>query len=145
MSTIPAEAGHRGRRGIVAPLVVGGIVAVATLGLAVVDLGRPGRFVLCPLLALTGLACPACGCLRATHDLAHLDLAGAWAMNPLWVVLVPVLVVFWGSWLARAWRGRPAWRLPGWSPWAFLAVALAFGVLRNVPALTPFLGPVTLS
>ena len=50
-----------------------------------------GSYGVCPLYALTGLWCPACGGLRATHDLAHGDLAGAWAMNPLWVLAVPLV------------------------------------------------------
>ena len=76
----------------VAPLVAGGVVAGATLVLALVD-PHEGGYPLCPLRALTGWACPACGGLRATHDLATGDIAGAWAMNPLWVVVVPFLVV----------------------------------------------------
>ena len=94
----------------------------------------PGSYGFCPLVALTGLYCPACGALRATHDLAHLDLAAAWASNPLWVALVPVLVVGWGVALVRRLRGTPERPLPVWLGWATLAVVVVFGVLRNVPA-----------
>ena len=125
-----------------APLAVGALVASATVYVAVVDPNRPGHYVTCPLLALTGLACPGCGGLRATHDLAHLDLVGAWSMNPLWVVVAPLLVVLWAVWLVRAWRGRPAPRVPAGVAWATLGVLVVFGVLRNVPALVPWLGPV---
>jgi len=125
-----------------APLAVGALVAAATVYVAVVDPNRPGHYVTCPLLALTGLACPGCGGLRATHDLAHLDLVGAWSMNPLWVVAAPLLVALWAVWLVRAWRGRPAPRVPAGVAWATLGVLVVFGVLRNVPALVPWLGPV---
>jgi hypothetical protein len=37
----------------------------------------------CPLLAVTGIACPGCGGTRAFIDLSNADLAGALAMNPL--------------------------------------------------------------
>lgn len=128
-------------RAAVAPLAVGALVAAATAYVGAVDPNRPGHYVTCPLLALTGLACPGCGGLRATHDLVHLDLAAAWSMNPLWVVVAPLLVVLWGLWLVRAWRGRPAPRVPAGVAWTSLAVLVLFGVLRNVPALVPWLGP----
>lgn len=124
-----------------APIAIGALVAAATTYVGVVDPNRPGHYVTCPLLALTGLACPGCGGLRATHDLAHLDLAAAWAMNPLWVLVAPVLVVLWAVWLVRALRGRAAPRVPAVVAWGFLVVLVAFGVLRNVPALVPWLGP----
>ena len=129
-------------REAVAPLAVGALVGAATAYVGAVDPNRPGHYVTCPLLALTGLAGPGCGGLRATHDLVHLDLAAAWSMNPLWVVVAPLLVVLWGLWLVRAWRGRPAPRVPAGVAWTSLAVLVLFGVLRNVPALVPWLGPV---
>ena len=124
----------------VAPLVAGGVVAGATLVLALVD-PHEGGYPLCPLLALTGWACPACGGLRATHDLATGDIAGAWAMNPLWVVVVPFLVVAWVLWLRRAWTGTRARVVPAWAGVAALVVLVGFGVARNIPAMVPFLGP----
>ncbi|WP_455603345.1 DUF2752 domain-containing protein [Cellulosimicrobium funkei] len=128
-------------RAAVAPLAVGALVAAATAYVGAVDPNRPGHYVTCPLLALTGLACPGCGGLRATHDLVHLDLAAAWSMNPLWVVVAPLLVVLLCRGLVRAWRGRPGPRVPAWVAWTSLAVLVLFGVLRNVPALVPWLGP----
>lgn len=125
-----------------APLALGAVVAAATVYVGAVDPNRPGHYVTCPLLALTGLACPGCGGLRATHDLVHLDLASAWAMNPLWVVVAPLLVALWAVWLVRAWQGRGGPRVPTWAGWGGLAVLVLFGVLRNVPALVPWLGPV---
>ena len=138
-----SEAVRRRRvpREAVAPLAVGALVAAATAYVGGGDPSRPGHGVTCPRLALTGLACPGCGGLRATHDLVHLDLAAAWSMNPLWVVVAPLLGVLWGLWLVRAWRGRPAPRVPAGVAWTSLAVLVLFGVLRNVPALVPWLGP----
>ncbi|BDZ43533.1 hypothetical protein GCM10025865_28320 [Paraoerskovia sediminicola] len=125
-----------GARGARDPLVIGGLVAAATVYVALVDPNRPGHYLFCPLLALTGLYCPACGGLRSTHAMTRFDLAGAWSANALWTVLAPVLVVAWGAWLLRAWRGRARrWSVPMWVPPALLAVVVVFGVLRNVPAL----------
>ena len=138
--------------GLAAPLGWGASVAVATGVVALVDPHVPGRYPGCPLLALTGLACPLCGALRATHDLAHLDVAGALAANPWWVVVASGLVVAWAAWTLRAWRsalGRPAGGRGRWSARvspravaaAVAASAVLFGVARNVPALGGVLGP----
>jgi hypothetical protein len=117
------------------------VVAVATVVLALRDPHTTGSYGVCPLYALTGLRCPACGGLRATHDLAHGDLAGAWSMNPLWVLLVPVVVALWGRWWVRATRGERGRPAPAWAAWVSLGVIVAFGALRNVPALAPWLAP----
>jgi hypothetical protein len=96
----------------------------------------------CPLYALTGLYCAGCGGLRATHDLLVGDLAGAWAMNPLWVLLVPVLLGLWLRWLVRALRtGRRAAAPPAWVAVTVAAVLVAYSVARNVPAWAAVLAP----
>ncbi|GHH64585.1 DUF2752 domain-containing protein [Promicromonospora soli] len=124
-----------------APLLAGAAVGAATLLVALRDPHTPGSYGFCPLLELTGLACPLCGGLRATHDLAHLDLAGAWSANALWTVAAPVVVVLWLTWLLAAVRGRPFRGLSSTAGWVTLGVAIAFFVARNVPALQPYLTP----
>jgi hypothetical protein len=124
-----------------APLTSAAVALVATAAVAWHSPYAPGSYGFCPLHLLTGLWCPACGALRATHDLAHGDVASAWGMNPLWVVLAPTLVGGWCVWLVRRALGRPAPTVPVWTRWSLLGVALAFGVLRNVPALAPWLAP----
>ncbi|MGI5186592.1 DUF2752 domain-containing protein [Promicromonospora sp. CA-289599] len=124
-----------------APLLTGAAVGTATLLLALRDPHVRGSYGFCPLLELTGLACPLCGGLRATHDLAHLDLAGAWSANALWTVTAPVVVVLWLAWLVSAARGRPVRGLSSTAGWVTLAVALAFFVARNLPGLQPYLTP----
>ncbi|MBT0995218.1 DUF2752 domain-containing protein [Cellulomonas sp. DKR-3] len=125
-----------------APAAVGA-VAVAAVGLlAVVDPNEAGHYPTCPFLALTGLYCPGCGSLRGLHDLAHLDLAGAWSMNPLMVLVLPVLVGVWVAWARRSAAGRPRRRVaPAWLVWGFLVVVVTYWVARNVPALAPWLAP----
>lgn len=133
-----------------APLVLGGAVAAASLALVLRDPHAGGSWGVCPLLALTGWYCPACGALRATHDLLVGDVAGAWAMNPLWVVLAPVVVLLWARWLGerlgllpvRAGRtGGDATAAPVLWPVVAAVVLVAYGVARNVPALAPWLAP----
>jgi hypothetical protein len=122
-------------------LVLPTIVALPSVGgigvVAAVDPNQPGHYPTCPFLALTGLYCPGCGALRAVHDLAHGDLAGALARNPLAVAALAVLLVAFGFWTRRAWRGQPrSWDPPQWLLTASLAVVLVFAVLRNVPGWT---------
>ncbi|RYV52688.1 DUF2752 domain-containing protein [Pengzhenrongella frigida] len=134
-------------RAVRGPLVAAGLALIATAYVAAVDPNRPGHYVVCPLLTLTGLYCPACGGLRAVHDLTQLDLAGAWGHNPLLVLAAPLVVGAWGRWLVRSWhpgRWRPtvtSSRRSAWLAAVLLTVLVAYGVARNVPALAPWLAP----
>ncbi|MEU4362818.1 DUF2752 domain-containing protein [Promicromonospora sp. NPDC023987] len=130
-----------GRSALRVPLLAGAAVGAVTLLLALRDPHARGSYGFCPLLELTGLACPLCGGLRATHDLAHLDLAGAWSANALWTVTAPVVLVLWLVWLVSAARGRPVKGLSSTAGWVTLGVALAFFVARNLPGLQPYLTP----
>lgn len=133
-------------------MIVGALAVVACAYVATVSPYAGGAYPVCPLLALTGRYCAGCGGLRATYSLLHLDLAGAWAMNPLLVLAGPLLVWAWARWLWRTMRGAPpspASATPaagtvarvGPTPWIVLGVLVAFSVLRNVPALAPLLAP----
>ncbi len=129
-------------RALAAPAAVAvGAAAVLTL-LHVVPPYEPGSYPTCPSLALTGHYCPGCGSLRALSSVSSLDLAGAWDMNPLAVVMLPVLAGYWLGWVRRAATGRPrTWLAPPWVLWALLALILVYWVARNVPALAPWLAP----
>ncbi|NCT89826.1 DUF2752 domain-containing protein [Cellulomonas sp. APG4] len=120
----------------------GALVAGATAVLAVRSPYQDGSYGWCPVVAVTGAWCPACGGLRAVHDLTQGDVVSAWGMNAPVVALLPFVALGWAMWLVAALRRRPvpAWA-PTWVAWALLAGALVFTVLRNVPALAPFLAP----
>ncbi len=146
--TSPAtESGERSTRvsHIPRPLLPA-LTGIAALGavtmVALVDPNHPGHYPLCPSLQLFGVYCPGCGSMRAVHDLAHLDFAGAWGMNPLVFFAIPYLVWQWVRWVFSS-VGRPLHRTlaPAWVLWLLFAGLIAFGVLRNVPALEPFLAP----
>lgn len=142
MSRRSAPAAGPRLRALAPVLGVGAAVVLATAYLAVVDPHEPGHYPTCPTLALAGFFCAGCGALRAVHSLAHLDLAGAWDMNPLLVVATPFVVAAWFAWLRRAWLGVPRRApLPGWLVWVFFGVTVAYSVLRNVPAFAPWLAP----
>jgi hypothetical protein len=89
----------------------------------------------CWMYALTGIQCPGCGGLRATHALLNGDLATAWRLNPLAVSLVPV-----AGWVAltiglRQWRGVV---LPNpfghrYAIAVLVGLSIAFTIGRNWP------------
>lgn len=108
-------------------------VAVLTLATTVIALRSPhnGGYGMCPILALTGYLCPTCGGLRAVHDLAHLDFAGAWAMNPFLTLTLPLLAVGILGWWWRAWRGYRAWNLPTPVVLVIAVSVVGFGIFRN--------------
>lgn len=96
----------------------------------------------CPWVGMTGLYCPGCGGLRATHAMLHWEWAEAANLNLLWTVAAPLLAGLWVWWLVRELRGRD-WkiRVPAWA-WTAIGILIAiFWVLRNTPALGPWLAP----
>jgi hypothetical protein len=123
-------------------LTAAGLVAAVGF-IRVVDPNEPGHYPMCPTLALLGIDCPGCGGLRATHALAHGDVAMALDHNALFVVLVPLVVALWTAWTYRAWTGvrapRTAWRdtVARAGPIVLLIVAMGFAVVRN---FVPYLG-----
>jgi hypothetical protein len=90
---------------------------------------------------LTGWNCPGCGGTRAAYQLLHGHLVLALRDNALFVLALAALTLR-AMWLvARKIRHRPATlAVPPKVLWAFLVLAVAFGVLRNLPALS-FLSP----
>jgi hypothetical protein len=113
--------------------VVGGL----TLALHVRDPHTSGSWGMCPFKLFTGLDCPGCGGLRAVNDLTNGDLTAAASSNLVFVLLVPVLVVWWARWALRSWKGSPAPERDAGRA-RVLAVglgvaALVFWVVRNTP------------
>jgi len=121
------------RKAAVALLLVAALATGAGLLLVFDPNAADSPLPQCVFRLLTGLYCPGCGMTRALHALLHADVARAWAMNPMIVLMLALLP-------AMAWHqlGRlPA--LP--APFsrvlvngkAWIALLVAFGVLRNLP------------
>jgi hypothetical protein len=130
------EVDTRWRRVSGPTLLAGGVLGVSVL-LHLRDPHRAGSWGYCPWLMMTGTYCPGCGGLRAVNDLTNGDIGGAASSNLLFVGSLPLVVLFYGRWLLDRWTGVrrsvPTRRALGYAA-AFLVVALAFTVLRNVPA-----------
>jgi hypothetical protein len=94
-----------------------------------------GFFPVCPLLSLTGLACPGCGMTRGLHALLHGDVSGALGYN----LLLPAILFFFGYLFVSLFltfargRGLNFKLFNGKVLWGFFAFALVFSVVRNLP------------
>ena len=142
----------------VGALAVAGAVALAlALAVTLAAAAAPGLLPAagiilppCPFKALTGLTCPGCGSVRAVQQLLHGDLMAALDLNPLAVVLLPLVAWQLAAIVSSRLRGRlipgrPRGRLDGrplrslwgplearWSAGAVLVAVAAFWVLRNI-------------
>jgi len=87
----------------------------------------------CPLYALTGLYCPGCGSTRCLYSLLHADLAGAWAMNPLLVVCLPLLLLMLLHNAGVRVPGTQALLRTLANPMLWLVLLPGYALLRNLP------------
>lgn len=119
--------------------VILAVVALAILGAAAVLYAFPPEagwfYPRCMFHVMTGLDCPGCGGLRATHQLLHGNLRQALALNPLIFILLPFLGWMLLSWLVQEATGhklRHPFRHPAWL-WTLLGVVVVFSIVRNFP------------
>lgn len=119
------------RRTVVA---LGAVGAGAFTLLALRDPHVSGSYGFCPFRELTGLWCPLCGGLRATHDLTQLQFVDAVSTNVLAVVIVLAAAAYLSYWAVHRWRGSRARTLQIGRPGLLTvaAVAVAFTVVRNL-------------
>jgi hypothetical protein len=87
----------------------------------------------CMFHSVTGLYCIGCGLTRALHALVHGDLAGALSMNPLGVLMLPLmaLMVVW----SQGWQPRVLRPLMdvAMEPKLWLWVLPTYWIARNLP------------
>jgi hypothetical protein len=94
-----------------------------------------GRFYpTCTFHSVTGLLCPGCGCLRASHQLLHGHFIAALHYNIVWVVGL----CLWPLWMAVQWFRNGTltpWptRIGGKTMIAVGGCLLIFWVARNLP------------
>ena len=94
-----------------------------------------GFFPVCPLYAMTGLACPGCGLTRGFHALFHGDVLTALDYNALLPFFATMVAFAFASMFYFAFRGRslPFNLLHPNALWVFFVMMLVFGVARNLP------------
>lgn len=109
-----------------------GLATLGAVALALLYFHRPeGQFFYprCTFHQATGLLCPGCGSLRASHALLHGRWLEALRCNLLLVAGLPVLILGWLA--ARRCRKTPA--LNARAIWIVFAVSTVFTLVRNLP------------
>jgi hypothetical protein len=102
------------------------------------DPSRYGFYPTCLFHQTTGLLCPACGSLRAIHQLLNGHLDAAFHFNPVLVLSLPLCACFMGFYALRRFRHQPVnLALSAKWIWLLAAVVLAFSIWRNLPG-SPF-------
>jgi hypothetical protein len=116
-------------------------IFIATLlagaALLILYQGHPSEYRLippCPFYHLTGLYCPGCGTLRATHYLLHCNMTAAFHYQPLAMLLLPVVLFLLGKKLYEHYRQKSV-RLPYEVSvyWGIFFIICLFFVARNIP------------
>jgi hypothetical protein len=115
-----------------------GVLGLAWLAVVLRDRGPAGLpyYPGCMFRKWTGLNCPGCGMTRASYAVLHGDLATAFAMNPLGMVVLPLALVGIALELAGWVRGRPpSYRLSLGTrgTWALVVLVFVYWIARNLP------------
>lgn len=114
---------------------VAGLIGLGSVALTLLYFHRPeGQFFFprCTFYQTTGLLCPGCGGLRATHALLHGHLLEAARCNLLLVLALPLALV---GCLGVRRRGKPI-NLNARVVWVMFGVAAIFTIARNLPGPT---------
>ena len=113
-------------------------------GLAVIFFFNPGThtfYPTCQFHQLTGLNCPGCGATRALYELLHRHYWKALHDNALFICSGVAAVILGGRFVVQKWQNPQAtFHIRPQFLWIYLAIALIFTVLRNLPAFS-FLSP----
>ena len=88
----------------------------------------------CPFRVWTGLLCPGCGTLRATHYLLNGQFNIAFRCQPLLISLLPMIILLAGKVCYEKFRNT-SFTLPFELQiyWLILVAVCLFFVLRNIP------------
>ena len=106
-----------------------------------------GAGIPCMFHKITGFYCSGCGASRALRSVLHLDFYQALRYNAIFTVCLPLLAAYFGELLLsyiRFGKDKISEKIPMKLVWIFIAVAILYGVLRNIPMFS-FLAPVTVA
>ena len=102
-----------------------------------------GAGIPCVFHQITGFYCSGCGSSRALRSILHLDLYQALRYNAIFTVGFPLLAAYFGGLgisYIRFGKDRISGKIPMKLVWLFIAGALLYGILRNIPFFS-FLAP----
>ena len=105
-----------------------------------------GAGIPCVFHQVTGLYCSGCGASRALRSVLHFDFYQALRYNAVLTVALPFIAVYFGGLgvsYIRFGKDKISEKISMKPVWVFVAAALAYGILRNIPVFA-FLAPTTL-
>lgn len=98
------------------------------------DPNVPGTYPDCLFYKLSGLYCPGCGITRSTYSILHLQILHAFDLNPLAVLIMPVIGFDLTLWWAKQFREINYRSLLGRIPVKYvLSLFLLYWIFRNLP------------
>ena len=110
---------------------------LCVIGLVVLLLGHPSSYSMmpkCPFYIATGLYCPGCGSLRATHYLLRGNVSQSLRNHPLMIPLLVCILFFYGKRLYEFRKGRNViFKGELTLVTVILAVFVIFFIVRNIP------------
>jgi len=92
-----------------------------------------GAHISCVTKTVLNLNCMSCGLTRFVYFAMHGDFAEAFRYNILGPFLIVVLLVIYFYFIRWSFFDKEFPRIPAWLAWAFLAFAVVYSVLRNLP------------
>jgi hypothetical protein len=105
-----------------------------------------GAGIPCMFHQITGFYCSGCGASRALRSILNFDFYQALRYNAIFTICLPLFAVYFGvlsvSYI-RFGKDRVSEKISMKIIYIFVAIALVYGILRNIPAFS-FLAPVTL-
>ena len=105
-----------------------------------------GAGIPCMFHQITGFYCSGCGASRALRSILHFDFYQALRYNAIFTICLPLFAVYFTSLSAsyiRFGKDRVSEKISMKIIYIFVAIALVYGILRNIPAFS-FLAPVIL-
>ena len=105
-----------------------------------------GAGIPCMFHQITGFYCSGCGASRALRSILHFDFYQALRYNAIFTLCLPLFAVYFGGLsisYIRFGKDRVSEKISMKIIYIFVAAALVYGILRNIPAFS-FLAPVIL-
>ena len=113
------------------------VLSLGTIVCLCLWFGHPSEYTWlppCQFRVWTGLLCPGCGTLRATHYLLNGQFDAAFRCQPLLISLLPIIALLAGK-VCYEYLRKTTIKLPFEMQlyWLILIAVLLFFVLRNIP------------
>ena len=106
-----------------------------------------GAGIPCMFHLLTGFYCSGCGASRALRSILHLDFYQAFRYNAIFTLALPLIAVYFSALIfsyIRFGEDKISGKVPMKIIWVIIALALVYGILRNIPVFS-FLAPITVA